>query len=130
MTGNEKLVREFIAAWSSLDPAGLADYFTADGTYHNIPSQPVSGRDNIRNFIAGFIRPWQATEWEIVSLVAQGDLVMVERIDKTVVAGQPVNLPCVGVFLIEDGKISVWRDYFDLATYTSQLGAALNQANN
>jgi len=28
-----------------------------------------------------------------------------------------VDLPCVGVFEMRDGKIAVWRDYFDLGTY-------------
>lgn len=130
MSDNERIVREFIAAWSNLDPAELAAYFTVDGTYHNIPSGPVAGRDNVQAMIAGFIRPWQATEWEIISLVAKGDRVMVERLDKTVVANQPVNLPCVGVFEMENGRIKVWRDYFDLNTYMEQLNAALVQAAN
>ncbi|MEZ5492233.1 MAG: limonene-1,2-epoxide hydrolase family protein [Gammaproteobacteria bacterium] len=130
MSDNERIVREFIAAWSNLDPAELATYFAVDGTYHNIPSGPVTGRDNVQAMIAGFIRPWQSTEWEIISLVADGDRVMVERLDKTVVASQPVNLPCVGVFEMENGQIKVWRDYFDLNTYLEQLNQALGQAGN
>ncbi|MDA1371489.1 MAG: nuclear transport factor 2 family protein [Proteobacteria bacterium] len=128
MSQNETVVREFIAAWSNLDPAELAAYFTEDGTYHNIPSAAVTGRDNIQQFIAGFIRPWESTDWEIISLVAEGDTVIVERLDKTVVAGSPVNLPCVGVYEMEAGKIKIWRDYFDLATYVGALTAALGQA--
>lgn len=30
------------------------------------------------------------------------------------------NLPIVGVFEIRGGKISAWRDYFDLATWQRQ----------
>lgn len=127
MSENERIIREFIAAWSNLDPVELAGYFTEDGTYHNIPSGPVSGRENVQNMIAGFIRPWQSTDWEIISLVAEGDLVMVERLDKTVVAGKPVNLPCVGVFEMANGRIHYWRDYFDLSTYRDQLSSALAQ---
>ena len=125
MSENEKLVREFIASWSRLDPAELTSYFTEDGTYHNIPSSAVQGRENIQRFITGFIRPWESTDWEIVSLLAEGDVVMVERLDRTVVAGSPVNLPCFGIFELEGGKIKIWRDYFDLATYTSALTKAL-----
>jgi limonene-1,2-epoxide hydrolase len=32
-----------------------------------------------------------------------------------------VDLPCVGVFELEAGKIKTWRDYFDLATYQRGL---------
>jgi len=125
MSQNEQIIREFIAAWSNLDPVELASYFTEDGTYHNIPSGPVNGRENIEQFIAGFSSSWDSTDWEIISLLADGDLVMVERLDKTIVAGSPVNLPCFGYFQLSDGKIKIWRDYFDLATYTSALAVAL-----
>ncbi len=36
---------------------------------------------------------------------------------------RPVDLPCCGVFQLEGGKIKLWRDYFDLGTYTRALGA-------
>lgn len=127
MSENETLIREFVAAWSNLDARELASYFTEDGIYHNIPSSEVQGRDNIEQFIAGFIRPWQSTDWEIISLLAEGDVVMVERLDKTMVNGSPVNLPCFGYFELENGKIKNWRDYFDLATYTEALTDALRQ---
>lgn len=125
MSDNEKVIREFVQAWSNLDAEELASYFTEDAIYHNMPSDPVQGRASIQQFIAGFIRPWESTEWEIISLVTDGDIVIVERLDKTVVAGSPVNLPCLGYFQLEDGKIKLWRDYFDLATYTDALTQAL-----
>ncbi len=125
MSDNENIIREFVRAWSNLDAAELASYFTDDGIYHNIPSTAVQGRDNIQQFIAGFIRPWESTNWEIVSLLAEGNVVMVERLDKTVVAGTPINLPCFGYFELENGKIKVWRDYFDLATYTNGIAKAM-----
>ena len=122
---NEAIVRDFITAWSRLNPSELASYFSEDGVYHNMPSEAVVGRDNIERFIAGFIRPWESTDWEIISLLADGDIVMVERLDKTVVAGSPVNLPCFGYFQLTNGEITLWRDYFDLTTYTTALTEAL-----
>ena len=121
MTENETIIREFIAAWSNLDADELSAYFTEDGTYYNMPTQPISGRDNVRNFIANFMQPWESTDWEILNLLVEGDVVMVERVDHTVALGNEIDLPCLGYFLMEDGKIKMWRDYFDLATYTSAL---------
>lgn len=46
---------------------------------------------------------------------------MVERLDRTRVGDKPVDLPCCGVFELENGKIKIWRDYFDMATYTRAL---------
>ncbi len=39
---NEKIIREFIEAWSRLDAEELSGYFTEDGVYHNMPSGPCT----------------------------------------------------------------------------------------
>jgi limonene-1,2-epoxide hydrolase len=31
------------------------------------------------------------------------------------------NLPCTGGFELENGKIKVWGDYFDLGTYVKTM---------
>lgn len=48
---------------------------------------------------------------------------MVERLDRTRVGDKPVDLPFCCVFELEHGKIKVWRDYFDMATYTRALAS-------
>ena len=114
---NEEIIREFISSWSELNADKLADFFSEDGVYHNIPMQPVKGKENVRQFIAGFIQPWTETTWDILSIASAGELVIVERLDRTKVGDKAVDLPCVGVFEMQDGKIKVWRDYFDSNTY-------------
>jgi limonene-1,2-epoxide hydrolase len=94
---NETVIREFLKAWSRLDAKELASYFTDDGIYHNMPLQPV------------------------VNIVAAGDLVIAERVDRTKAGDKSVDLPCVGVFELENGKIKVFRDYFDLGTYMKAM---------
>jgi limonene-1,2-epoxide hydrolase len=47
---------------------------------------------------------------------------MVERVDRTRLGDKHLDLPCCGVFEMSGGKITVWRDYFDLATYTRAAG--------
>lgn len=118
MKSNVDVVRDFVAAWSRLDADELAAYFTEDGTYYNMPTAPVSGRDNVRNFIKGFAGGWQSTTWDILNIVGAGDVVIAERVDRTKTKnGKAVDLPCCGVFEMKDGKIRVWRDYFDLGFY-------------
>ena len=123
MTENEQIIREFIAAWSRMEASELVSYFTEDGIYHNMPMGPIGGRNNLEKFIDGFISGWSSTEWEIVNLLVDGDIVVVERLDKTRVGDKSVDLPCTGVFEMYHGKIKVWRDYFDLNTYTQGLSA-------
>jgi limonene-1,2-epoxide hydrolase len=123
MTDNVAVIREFIQAWSSLDADRLAGYFTEDGTYYNIPTQPISGRENVRNFIRAFLATWTETQWDIVQILGAGDLVFAERVDRTKTTQGNVDLPCVGVFEMADGKIRVWRDYFDLATFMNAMSS-------
>ncbi len=118
---NEKIIREFIEAWSRLDAKELGSYFSEDGVYHNMPSGPVAGRENVENMIAGFIGSWTETQWDVLNLVSAGDVVIAERLDRTKAGDKGVDLPCTGVFEMQDGKIKVWRDYFDLTTYMNGM---------
>jgi limonene-1,2-epoxide hydrolase len=121
MPDNESIIRDFVTAWSRLDPTELASYFTEDGCYYNIPAQPVRGRANVQQMIKGFTATWTQTEWELVNIASAGNVVFTERVDRTRTTRGNVDLPCAGVFEMEDGKIKEWRDYFDLATFTGAM---------
>ena len=121
MSENEKFIRNFIDAWSRLDVDELVDFFTADGVYHNMPITPITGTANLKNFISAFLANWTATNWDVLTLVSSGDVVIAERIDHINVDGIHIDLPCCGVFELENGKIKIWRDYFDMATFTGPL---------
>ena len=123
MSDNETIVRDFIAAWTRLNVDELVGFFAPDGVYHNMPMGPVQGHDNLRRYISGFVSSWSSTHWEVLNLIGRGDWVIAERVDRTLVGHKPVDLPCCGVFQLEGGKIKVWRDYFDLGTYTKALSA-------
>jgi limonene-1,2-epoxide hydrolase len=121
MPANEQIVRAFIESWSTLDVDRIVDFFAEDGVYHNMPISPVAGRSQVRGFITAFIKSWSATDWEIVNLISAGPVVIAERIDRTRVGDRTVDLPCCGVFELRDGKIRMWRDYFDMTTYVRGL---------
>ncbi|MBJ18809.1 MAG: limonene-1,2-epoxide hydrolase [bacterium] len=121
MSENEQIIREFVGAWSRLDPGELVTYFSDDGTYHNMPMAPVSGRENVEQLIRGFSAAWTETEWDLIHIASEGNLVFTERLDRTRAGDKGVDLPCLGVFEMEGGKIKIWRDYFDLATYSNGM---------
>ena len=118
---NADIVRKFVQSWSNLDPGELASYFTENGCYYNMPFQRIEGRQAIEQFIAEFLKTWTKTEWDILNLVEAGDVVICERLDRIASSSGDVNLPCVGVFEMENGKIREWRDYFDLSTYMNAM---------
>ncbi|WP_374284879.1 nuclear transport factor 2 family protein [Novosphingobium sp.] len=116
------VVRQFIAAWSRLDVEELVGWFTEDGIYHNMPIAPVQGHAALRQFIAGFAGGWATTQWDVVNLAVSGNTVFAERVDRTTTRdGKQVDLPCCGVFEVRDGRIAVWRDYFDMNAYMAGL---------
>ena len=121
MQENEQIIRDFVTAWSRLDAKELATYFAEDGVYHNMPMGPIAGREKVEEFIRGFAGAWTETTWDLVNISSSGNIVFAERLDRTRAGDKSVDLPCVGVFELEDGKIKVWRDYFDLATYGNAM---------
>jgi len=124
-----ELVRRFCAAWSNnIAAAELAAFFTDDAVYHNIPLAPVTGREAIANNIASFIRPGapgiESIEFRVINIAADGPVVMTERVDVFTLAGKTFELPVMGTFEVKDGKISAWRDYFDINQFTSRMNGA------
>jgi limonene-1,2-epoxide hydrolase len=47
---------------------------------------------------------------------------MNERVDRfTMPDGKTIAIRVAGVFEVRDGKVAVWRDYFDLAEFNNQM---------
>ena len=117
---NINLIQRFCDAWAAADIPKIVDFFTGDAVYHNMPVQPVQGKDAIKGLIEQFMAPFERAEFEIRHVVADGDVVLTERVDRFFGSGKTVELPLMGIFEIKDGKIAAWRDYFDLAAWTRQ----------
>jgi limonene-1,2-epoxide hydrolase len=116
-----EIVRRFCAAWSNLSPDEIAEYFTDDAVYHNIPMDPITGRDTIKTFIAGFAGGAEQIDFRVHNIVADGPIVLTERVDVFVLPQASVELPVMGTFEIRDGKIAAWRDYFDMKQFMDQM---------
>jgi limonene-1,2-epoxide hydrolase len=117
---NERLIRDFCAAWSRRDIDELLAFFAEDAVYHNMPLAPAQGRAAIRQVMEFFVPPAQAIVFELRAIASVGTVVFTERLDRFVIGGKSVELPVAGVFEVEAGKIRAWRDYFDMATWTRQ----------
>ena len=122
-----ELVRRFCAAWSDdVGAAELAAFFTDDAVYHNIPQAPVTGREAIANTIDSFIRPGppgiESIEFRVINIAANGPVVMTERVDVFRLPGKSFEMPVMGTFEVTGGRISAWRDYFDMNQFTTRMG--------
>ncbi len=117
---NVQTVERFCAAFARRDSAELVEFFADGGVYHNMPMAPVTGKDAIKGVLDMFLGPAQSVEFVMLQIAGTGDVVLTERLDKFVLGGKTVELPVAGVFELKDGKITAWRDYFDMATWTKQ----------
>ncbi len=129
MAPSLETVQEFIAtfmeAWPQGDAAKLGSFFSEDAVYHNMPMEPIRGREAILATFTEFMAMGGQVGVEIVHIVADGAIVMTERVDHFTGAGAEttISLPMMGIIEVHDRVITAWRDYFDLGQFTSQLVA-------
>lgn len=117
---NTQVVTDFIQAWNKMDWDSVIAALADDVVYHNIPMEKLEGKEAAEIFIRG-MQP-QSVDWELVSLAESGNKVLTERVDRFEMQdGKKVDLPVMGTFEIENGKIKAWRDYFDLNTFMTQM---------
>ena len=117
----ERVVRELCDALEKLDAEAMRPLFTDDVVYHNMPMDPAVGIDATITFIEGFFGMCQSMVVETFHLAVCDNVVVTERVDTLTIGHIAVALPVMGIFEVRDGKISAWRDYFDMAQITAAL---------
>ncbi len=120
---NEEIVNTFMSRVTAMDLDGALELVADDVEYDNVPMGPVHGPDGIRGVFAQLDGTVDKMEWIIHRQVASGDLVLNERTDRFGKGGQWADLPVAGVFEVHDGKITLWRDYFDLTKMMTEIGS-------
>jgi limonene-1,2-epoxide hydrolase len=123
MPSAEQVVRDFCAAASTRDPDVLRAFFSDDVVYHNIPMAPAEGIDATMAVIDMFLGMCDALEFQVHHLASDGETVLTERSDVFTINGKSAPLPVMGAFHVVDGKITAWRDYFDMAQVTAMFEA-------
>jgi limonene-1,2-epoxide hydrolase len=116
-----EVVRSFCAAWSDFDLDTVMGHFAEGAVYHNIPVDPVVGTEAIRSTIEMFTAAARHIEFRVLHAVADGPIVLTERVDIFELPNATIELPVMGTFEVRDGRIVAWRDYFDLQQYLSQV---------
>ena len=122
MSENLERVRAFIAAWGRNDLDEIMGFFAEDCVYHNMPIEPVRGLDATRTMLKGFSSMATRVEWVLHQIAeTEAGVVLTERTDRFEIGGRWVELPVMGSFELAGGRITAWRDYFDLAQFQKQL---------
>lgn len=111
-----EIIRKFMAAMAVNDYDTALKYVAETCEYDNVPMGKVYGPAGMRSVLEPFFAPTIENEFIVLREVADGPLVFMERLDRHLLASGWVELPVTGVLEVHDGLITLYRDYFDLAT--------------
>lgn len=118
-----EIAETFFAHWTADRMEDGLAMLSDDVLYDNIPFPTIVGRDGVRKFHVdfGFGKDFRA-EFKVVNIAASGNIVLSERVDVFFhTSGGTITLPVMGTLTIENGIITVWRDYFDPTDFERQL---------
>lgn len=124
MSSPGEVVSAFIAAIEAKDLDAAMALLADDVSYENVPMSPISGKATVRAVMDGFLGSATEVEWVVSRQMESGNAVANERVDRFQIGSGWLELPVAGFFEVTPaGLISLWRDYFDLASYTNQMAA-------
>ncbi len=109
----EQVVNDFIAAIGRKDQEAAMALVDEDCYYDNVPVGDMRGHEKMLEVLGPMFRSKGPLEFEIVRQTCAGNIVMNERVDRFEIKGRKLGLPVAGIFEVNDGKITFWRDYFD-----------------
>jgi limonene-1,2-epoxide hydrolase len=122
-------VHFFLAAMAKMDFTTGLSFIADDCEYHNMPMGKVYGPAGVRAVLEPFFAPTTENEFVILREMVHGPAVFMERLDRHKVKDTWVELPVAGIWEVHNGRITLWREYFDAATITNAM-AALNVAGS
>lgn len=107
------------------DPGGFGhavrEWFTPATVYENVGLTRTTGIDEAMAVVTQFEQGMgaQSIRVDTLAIAAVGDTVLTERIDHMIDAAGKVMLSIrlMGIFVVKDGRIAQWRDYFDTAGF-------------
>lgn len=117
------VVNAFIAAVERKDLDAAVELMAEDVEYDNVPMPTIHGRQGVRDFLGPFLDSSTKVEFEVHRQLAQGDCVVNERTDRFHMESSPIEIPVAGFFEVHGGMITLWRDYFDMASATAGSGS-------
>lgn len=127
MSRNTDRLRQLFVDLDRLDFAAVAAHCTNDCVYEDVPyaEATVVGPDAIRAKLDMGLGMLERLPTTIHELLEDGDTIMIERTEvwhhRT---GERATLRVAAVFKFRDGKITLWRDYWDAKTLFSQQPAS------
>lgn len=114
---NEEILRRFGALWATRDAEAMAACFAEDGVYDNVPAKkPMEGRQAVLDWLNMCFQHLTRIDVEFINIACNGEWILSERLDTHVMGDKKMPLPVMNACRIVDGKIVMFRDYYDMVT--------------
>jgi ketosteroid isomerase-like protein len=97
--------------------------FAPDARVVPVGARPRQGLDDIRNFYAKALAPYEHHHDEPTRVLVDGDVVTVEiAFEGTLRDGRRITFDAVDVIDLSDGRIVRLTNWYDVAAVRAQLG--------
>lgn len=90
-----------------------------DIVYQNVPLPADRGKAAVERTLTRMSKVATGFEVRMVNIAANGPIVLTERIDVLSRGDFASEFWVCGTFEVRDGRITLWRDYFDWTTFVA-----------
>lgn len=122
---NAAVVEKFLYALRDKDLDTAGALLDDNLVYENVGLPTIRGRRRTMKLFAGMQKPSMGFDVKFHRVAADGNTVLTERTDALIFGRVRLNFWVCGVFEVREGRITLWRDYFDLFDMTKALARGL-----
>lgn len=112
-TDPARVVETFLYALRDKDLDAADAALDDDVVYQNVGYSIVRGRQRTMKIMRGLSRPSFGFDVKVHRIATEGNAVLTERTDVLGFGRFEAHFWVCGVFEVRDGRITLWRDYFD-----------------
>lgn len=121
----EWVVRSFLAAIEQKDHQRIAGLLAPDLHYTNVSLPTMRGGAQVAALFKRLLVKGLDVKLHVHELACSGNTVMTERTDVFMLGPFHMRFWVFGNFHVENGQITMWRDYFDWMNIAGGLAAGL-----
>lgn len=118
---NTGTVVEFLASLRDRHYEQALNFVTDDVVWHNVSLPKVRGRRSLERALVMMDRVSLGFDVQFRNISGDDRVVLTERVDALTLGKFRCQFWVCGAFEFRDGKIAVWRDYFDYANMTGAV---------
>lgn len=115
-TSPKETVKAFLSALEAIDIDKALTYVAEDVVYQNVPLPPARGIAAFEKQMRMMQKYGSGFEVKVHHIAEDGPIVLTERTDVLESGPWRAGFWVCGTFEVRDGRIVLWRDYFDWAT--------------